>query len=886
MRPTSRSLVLPCAAAAAAAGIFAASSCGTTPSGSQNANLLAPTGLAVTSAADRDVLFIANAGGDELRALNICTRPTANADGGPATFPDGGLLPPDTCSPTEDFHFVPGPIRVFAASVPAGDRPVRLAGVRLLVTPDGGIADGGMTDGGNAGAVLVGGAEPRLKMIDAASLIAAQAGTGPFRTPVNIELVTSPAADVIAINAVSPTAPDIEVGSQTVRAYALTQAAQGSPAALVALQITADASGPHAKKIGRCTLRDNLPGGTGAAIVGTRLAAIPKSGQLPPSGVLAADAAFDNLLYVADGTPGGVAGGLGDGAVEIDLRQNPALNSGSDPADLGAAVSDCVLSRRLRASDPAPVLGDGGMADGGLPDGGVAPVPLRSLALSPRFVGPPLPTPDGGQPPPLPDGGPAVRPYPPGALLLGATADGALTLVRTDVGGPAPLPPYPWTPGDGAAAATPRMEPLRIEGLAREVAFLKPPSAQKCATAPNPSFSCNLLQVGSVAQSVTAQVGLVGVATGSDGATYFVNADERRFASNVRDLGNNTGGTPFFGSYPSFGPVQPNGAVPQLTFPLPQTANGTQIPGGACCAGLAINGGVGGGGLNAGVTRSTGWRIVWHAPIPGLERRGGTLSRINPNGTLHVDFPSVASAAALVPNWTNSSPPLLDKAGGDVVAPQVFSKPDGSAVCPSLAAENAATTRREYTIATLNSAPGATAGTVAESIDLTNPGVALDPSCLPVGVTLEFRTAGGFGNSAWLVLEGSEVRGRAANGVPFSAVEPRFDYPLAYAQLDATGRPTTQFFPTRDKDVGVAFTITGPEPVTPSSFFFFSLLSGQSPVRVFDNGASGSAFAGPTFVYTSPKVTNLVFTSVTGGNSVVQLDPSLLQVVNGVIIYR
>jgi hypothetical protein len=57
-------------------------------------------------------------------------------------------------------------------------------------------------------------------------------------------------------------------------------------------------------------------------------------------------------------------------------------------------------------------------------------------------------------------------------------------------------------------------------------------------------------------------------------------------------------------------------------------------------------------------------------------------------------------------------------------------------------------------------------------------------------------------------------------------------------------------------------------------------------VRVFDNGASGSAFAGPTFVYTSPKVTNLVFTSVTGGNSVVQVDPSLLQVVYGVIIYR
>jgi hypothetical protein len=858
VRPAFRNLVLPCAAAAAVAGVFAASSCGTTPSSSQNANLLAPTGLAVASATDRDVLFIANAGGDELRALNICTQPTTNPlDGGPAIYPDGGLLPPDTCSPKEDFHFVPGPIRVFAASLPAGDRPVRLAGVRLLVTTDGG------TDGGNAGAVLVGGADPRLKMIDAASVIAAQAGTGPFRTPVNIDLVTSPPADVIAINAASPTAPDIEVGSPKVRAYALTQAAQGVPAALVAMDITATASGPVAKKVGRCTLRDNLPGGTNAPIVGTRLAAIPKSGQLPPSGT--DDTVFDNLLYVADGTPGGVAGGLGDGALEIDLRQNPALNSGSDPADLGATVSDCIIARRLRASDPAPVLGDGGVADGGLPDGGVAPVPLRSLALSPRFVGPPL-TPDGG-----------VRPYPPGAILLGATADGALTLVRTDVGGPVPLPPIPWMPGDGAAGANPRMEPLRIEGLGRELAFLKPPSQQKCASAPSQSFSCNLVQVGSVLQSATVQIGLVGVATGSDGATYFINADERRFVSNVRDLGNSTGGTPFFGTYPTFLPLQPNGAVPQLTFPLPQTVNGTQIPGGACCTGLAINGGQGGGGLNAGVTRTSNWRIVWHAPIPGLERRGGTLSRINPNGTLHIDFPTVASAAALVPNWTASNPPLLDKAGGDVVAPQVFSTPGGSAVCPALAAENAATTKREYTIAALTSAPGAAAGTVAESIDLTNPGVALDPSCLPVGVTLEFRTAGGFGNSAWLVLEGNEVRGRAANGVLFSAAEPRFDYPLAYA---------AGFSPTRDKDVAVAFTITGPDPVLPSSFFFFSLVSGQAPVRIFDNGGSGSAFAGPTIAYTSPKVTNLVFTSVTGGNSVVQVDPALLQVVYGVIVYR
>lgn len=859
-------LLVPCAAAAAVASVVAASSCGISQTPTQSAGFIAPTGLAVTSAADRDVLFIANAGGDELRALNICTQPAVNpADGGPALGPDGGVLPPDPCS-SEDYRFVPGPIRVFPASLAAGDRPVRLAGVRLLAP-----------NGGNAGAVLVGGADRRLKLIDAANVIAAQEGQAGLKAPASIDLVTAPPVDVVAVNAVSPAAPDIEVGSASVRAYALTQGTASAPASLVALSLTADASGPRAAKVGRCNLRDNLAGGTGAAIIGTRLAVIPKGGQLPPSGNLADDAPYDNLLYVADGTPGGVAGGLGDGAIEINLSQNAAaLQAGADPADTSAAVPDCVLSRRLRASDPAPASADGG----------VSPVPLRSLALSPRFVGPPLPGPDGGTT--LPDGGTAQpRPFAPGSLLVGAAATGEVELLRGDVGGPLPLPPYPYAPGDGAAAAHPRMEPLQLGALAADVAFLKPPSALKCRAGVNPAYSCTLVQAGSLQQYASAQLGLVAVATGSDGATSFINPDDRRFISNIRDLGGSTGSTPFFSTLPLFGPLQSTGTAPQIAFPLPETfPSGTQIPGGACCAATGVNGGAGGGGLNAGVTRNGTWRAIWHAAIPGLERRAGTLSRINADGTLHVDFPTVAAAAALVPNWTASNPPLLDAKGGDVVAAQSFSKPDGSGVCPALQAENAATSRREYSIRTLSSAAGAQPGTAVESLDLVNPGVALDPSCLPVGVTLEFRTGAGLGNAAWLVLENATIRGRAANGALFQAFAPRFDYPLAVSPVDAAGNPTTRYYPTRDKDVSVAFTISGPEPVLPGSSFFFAVQSGQLPLRILDNGLNGGAFAGPTLIYTSPKVTNLVFTAVTGANSLLQIDPSLLQVINGILVYR
>ena len=91
----------------AAAAVAALAACSNTTTPVATGEFAAPSGLAVTSGGDRDLLFIANEGHDNLRALQLCT-----SDGG--TFADGGK---DTCPPQENLQFVPAPIRVFPAVV-------------------------------------------------------------------------------------------------------------------------------------------------------------------------------------------------------------------------------------------------------------------------------------------------------------------------------------------------------------------------------------------------------------------------------------------------------------------------------------------------------------------------------------------------------------------------------------------------------------------------------------------------------------------------------------------------------------------------------------------------------------------------------------------------
>src|SRR5438067_13104839 len=111
--------------------------CTSNPFNVATGEFTAPSGLAATAAVDRDLLFVANSGRDGLRALQLCNAPL---------FLDGGVDPADTCPQNEHGQFVPSPIRVFPASIETGDRPMRVAGVRL-----------NQTDGGAAGVALVAG---------------------------------------------------------------------------------------------------------------------------------------------------------------------------------------------------------------------------------------------------------------------------------------------------------------------------------------------------------------------------------------------------------------------------------------------------------------------------------------------------------------------------------------------------------------------------------------------------------------------------------------------------------------------------------------------------------------------------------------------------------
>lgn len=232
----------------------------------------APTGLAATGAGDRDVMFIANTGRDGLRALQLCNGPR---------LLDGGIDPADTCPTNQDRQFVPAPIRVFPATIETGERPMRIAGVRLS-----------RADGGSAGVALVTGADSSLAIVDARTLVETQS-TGAAPRPVQHLDLAGPApdggtlesqlVDVVAANPVDPEL-DIEVSAapaRTVTAFVATRSE------LVVLDVGLDASGfaqvPSIRA--RCALGLVLP---------TKLAVVPGD---------------DAQVYVADGA--------GDGVVSI-----------------------------------------------------------------------------------------------------------------------------------------------------------------------------------------------------------------------------------------------------------------------------------------------------------------------------------------------------------------------------------------------------------------------------------------------------------------------------------------------------------------------------------------------------------------------------------------
>jgi hypothetical protein len=736
----------------------------------------APTGLAATAAADRDLLFIANTGRDSLRALQFCNAPL---------LLDGGVDPADTCPQSAHRQFIPAPIRLFPASIETGDRPLRVAGVRL-----------NRSDGSAAGVALVAGAGSSLAVIDGRSLVDTQTtGTAPRAvlqfdpgqgadggTAADGGSTAAETVDVVAANPLD-TRFDLETGAATVTAFAATHSE------LLVLDVTLGTDGfaqvPTVR--GRCTLDPVVP---------TRLAVVPGS---------------DARVYVADGA--------GDGVVSIQTSSVPA---GGGP---------CVMDR-IRADGRS----------------------VRSIALSPPWYD----QDNNGQP----------RTHPAGELLLmvleplptsqpGQTADpGGVLFAGTGLGlvpkGIVPIPPF-----DPATEVAEPMRPLSLPnpgGLFNEGAFLRavkpkaapePPDLTACPTAP-----CTPLSIGQPAGAAPVLFPLLAAVSCSDGVTYFIDVANRRLVNQnkyaqVSDLGI----LPIVnGSGPLFGPAIP--APPTLTLDATK--------------------------FEPGVTHASSWRVVWHAAIPGLERRGGTITPVN-SDTLRFTVP--------LPNLNLfRDDTAIALAADDVVSLTGYSiGTDNSPACQTVVSSESTPFRFELKIKDVQ----------PDHLDLQvlqDQGSTLGfhpQGCSAFGAVAEVRTAR---TQPWLVFDGNTVKGRVRDDGTFDARQPRFDYPRsdpAYGKTQTDVPPA----PIASRDLAFSFVISGPLPDTPQeagSRFTWSISSGVFPVAYGDQLHNSAGFATAVYGYSSRRTQDLAFTSVTGMNEVLQADPFLLNSTTtvGLVAYR
>ena len=731
----------------------------------------APSGLAVTSGGDRDLLFIANEGRDSLRALQICT-----SDGGTFGLPDGGTAA-DTCPDAENLQFVPAPIRVFPATVETGERPRRLAGVRLT-----------RPDGSATGVVLAVGDDDQLRVVDARNLLEAAHHTvadgGSIAKVLTLQL-DSPGVDVVAEALLNPAY--LEVGAaagSTATAFVATIAQGATKAELLELQVGVDAQGAAMLPVvvGQCTLDPVVP---------RKLAVVPGGGD---------------RVYVADGA--------GDGVVSILKAGIPAPSATPAPC---AAVRIAAGGRSARSVSVSPPWVEA-VALAAPADAGTTPTPHPAGELVMMVLEPRTSTPGGTE-------------LDPGGILIARTADSQVV----------PVPPA--SVFDTTAGLQP-MEPISPPGLPREVTFLRSnPTDPNC-----PNASCTPVYTGANAVTPTARFGLVAAATSTDGSGYFIDVLKRRLV--------NTSYSPGSTQSPSLPPsanleTGATGQVPPTFAFSDPTADHPNV-----------------GWATAGVTRATAWRVIWHAPFPGLETRSGML-KASGTGTLLLNLGTLDLAP-----WV--SDPALQLAPGDTVSFTTYVVPAGApASCSNLVA-NESSSRFELTIlslpapGTLELAPLQPTATVR----------AFDFSACPtgLGVVATVRAAGA---NPWLVYGGTTARGRARAGVQFVAHDRRFDYPLDSAS------PA----PLATDNVAVAFLLGGGDPLQIGSAFSFSVLSSGLVPQSFRDSLSGSlpqGFATTVLGYSSPRYPQLVFTAVTGANAVVQADTAALtsDPVFGVVSYK
>jgi hypothetical protein len=816
-----------------AAAVVAVAACSSTPVVTTGTTFSAPYSIALTWGPDRDLLFIANASGDDLSALTLCTQVSDGKGGfvsGSTTLPDGRPLPvANTCPDNEDQEFLPGPIRVFPGSITAGDRPIRLAGVRLLgsdnVSAFGAVLVAGLASSASGGVKE----SPLIRVIDANNILAASQRTPPtpVHPPFDVEL-PSPAVDVVAS----------EVPGQHVSAFVVSQA-PGGDAVLIAFQVrkaeggsavdTASVMVPAA----HCTLD----------LVATRLALVPGTDDFLP------DNSGPAHVYVADGSPDGIPGGKGDGAVEVSVADMP-------PAD--APLARCTVVRRLPASDPSdPVR---------------VARPLRSIALSPRFFQ--VKSRDN-DPAPLP---PVIAPG--GSILLGVTlgssalcgvpgeatcGEGSIVILQNRGGTSrvAPAPPFDFFDVPAGAPAT---APLHALSAAREITFLRP-----IPGCPNGANACVDISAGLLTRVTPFQIQLGAAASTDDGGTVLINVIDRRFVDDLRDerIGNATdpnAALPPALTSPTFFPTPPIGVdTPQLVFPneTPDTFTPTGLPN-PC---LDVNTP---GCLNKGVTTLLRWLVTWHAVMPGLEGVAGTLHRDTATDAVRFEVAS----KDLTP-WIKS--PTLALQAGDVVHVRAIANP--AALCPQLAATP---TTQDLLIkavephALVLDPAGRTLPLPFSSI----PAFDFPASCGAVSLAVDIRT-GSTAGGEWLVQAGTDVRGRVNQNALFVSKARRFDNPIDVPA------------PRPQMDIEVAFAPTGALPTFSGQQFAFSTARGTQPTTIRESNILSQGPVGDVFAYQSGHFSgggiispNLLFTSLTGNNAVVRSSPANIGSASALVVYR
>lgn len=748
------------------AGAAAALACNSVQTVFAGGQFAAPTGLAVTSAADRDVLFIANAGQDNLRALQLCNH---------ALFADGGVEPGDTCPRNEDQQFLPGPIRVFPANIETGNRPLHLAGARLL-----------QADGSPTGAVLAAGADTDVRVLDARALVDAAHGKGTKVTVMSVPLGT-PVSDVIAVNALDG---GVETGAPAVTALAITA---GPPALLVQMNLTVDPDGGVAQPavVGQCTLDPVVP---------RRLAV----------------AAGGDVAYVADG--------VGDGVVRVPIAAIAA--GGACPAE---RIPTGLGKRPTRAVAVSPTWYD---------DAGTVHPPgeLVMMILEPSTDA---------------DAGTDLDP---GGVLLARAADKRIV----------PIPPNDIN--DPTATLQP-MQPITPPGLPREGAFLPALDLTNCTPGDGgvAIFPCTPLYTGSPASQPFENFSLLAAVSSTTGNTYFIDVVNRRFISSTYyDLsppGSLLNLVPGVGT-PTLSASLGTTPLPQFNLAPPDAPNGGTHPAS--------------GWVTPGVTRATTWQVSWHADIPGLQTRGGTLTP-TATGTMLFKGPGIDFS-----QWVND--PVLKLRVGDVVTFSRYIPPASTntpQACIDLATtENQSPVRFETPILSI---------VLPDTLELANvPGTdttrPFDVTACPggLGAVATVRTAA---DQPWLVLDQLTPKGRIKTGDFFVGTDRRFDYPLDYTRSGAVA-------PLATDNSAIAFTLTGSEPGVPGARWTISTSTGLFPVFFGDTSVNpATGLASDVITYRSPRRTMQVFTAVTGQNSVVQADPLLpltnsATITSGVITYK